>query len=657
MRTKAKRLEYCKEWLKRLDSQYSALKDQRRDSLKHLAADPSIVAVMENRSKITTNDMQDAINMAKPDILETVAGIDEPLKLDPDSGQWVAKVKKLQVLGNVMVKRKNKWFRICNDFLDDSMVLKFGCIKYRWEEEVRTTVKEYENLSEEELASLLLKEDASLVEDSRVNGSGITKIAHTVDDEYVKLDAVPAERIRFPLDTRDFADAPFVMEEVVLYEHEYIKTYGEKFFNKIKDVKEAIDKEKPDPVYNERFKHLGGLDHLYDKKSDKYKAYECYFWEKDKPWVMTFVGDEIATDEENKYGKPPYRGGSAFLVAHSLIGKGYLDYIKSIQEERTYIKRQIFDIVSQNAFRRYFADVEGSGMNIDDYENNSAMNALVRCSAPPREYIMPEEKVPLGNDLLQFWEMMNVEKDAHIPTPRAYTGIEGAKDERTYRGKQLKVQQASKQILMMMRAYMEEVFGPLFQDILDTLAKFMKKKTTVRYLNEDYDINPEDVICKYVLVVNVGLGSHDKQDLIVKLQQLIGLAMKEMPTGIITAQNLFYMNQELVKAMWFLNTTDFVTDPQVKEQVMQLIQQMAGLFQLMGRNPQLAPAVQQIMPGFMQTAQKIMSLLGEAPDDKSAGGSNPQGTQEGEQPARIPEQSMNPMAPVSDRPQGGGFFG
>jgi hypothetical protein len=44
--------------------------------------------------------------------------------------------------------------------------------------------------------------------------------------------------------------------------------------------------------------------------------------------------------------------------------------------------------------------VEGSGMNIDDYENNSAMNALIRCQAPPADFIMPETKLPLGNDIL-----------------------------------------------------------------------------------------------------------------------------------------------------------------------------------------------------------------------------------------------------------------
>ncbi len=656
-RTKADRLEYCKDWLERLNKQYTALRDQRKEALNHLEAKPEIVAVLENRSKVTTTDMQDAINKAKPDILETIAGIDEPMKLDPDEGKWVEQVKKLQVLGNVMIRRKNKWFRICNDFLDDSMSLKFGCIKYRWLEEVKETVKVYEDLEEAELAALLAKPDTSQESDEPSTPEKphrITKIKYRMEDEYVRLDAVPAERIKFPLDTRDFAEAPMVIEEVILYEHEYIKLYGKDFFEKVKKVKEALDKEKPDPVFTERFKHLGMLDHFYDKNNNKYRAYECYFWEEEKPWVMTWVGDEVAVDEENKYGKAPYRGGSAFLVAHALLGKDYMNYIGKLQEERTYLKRQIVDIISQNNFRRYFADIEGAGMNIDDYENNSAMNALIRCTAPPSNFIMAEEKVPLGQDVLNFWEMLNVEKDEHLPTPRAYTGIEGARDERTYRGKQLKVNQASKQILMMMRSYMEEVFGPLFQDILDCLAKFMKKKTVVRYLDEDYDINPEDVICKYALVVNVGLGSHDKQDLIVKLQQLIGLGMKEMATGIVTAQNLYYMNSELVKAMGFLNTTDFVTDPQVKQLIVSLVQEMTALFQMMAQNPQTKEMVNKIVPGFIQTSQKVLSLLGVMPQE-GQGGENPQGTQPGEQPAEIPEQSMNPME-TQEQMTGGGYF-
>ena len=660
-RTKDERLKYCQGWLKKLNAQYRDLNDDRRTAQDHLKADPNIVAVIDGRSRITTNDMQDAIDMAKPDILETIAGIDEPLKLDPDDGRYVEQVAKLQVLGNAMIKRKNPWFRICNDFLDDSMVLKFGCIKYRFIEEENNTVKYYEDLEDVELQAKLSDFNVTLKsQETLENGKVITVLNIKTEDEYVRLDAVPSERIKFPFDVRNFEEAPMVIEEVCLYEHEYIKMYGQKFFDKVEEIRESLENDKRNSIYEERFSHLGALDqitnHFYDKDRGKYRAYESYFWEGTDAWVMTWVGDQIAIDEENKYGKPPYRGGSPFLVAHSLIGKGYLDCIGEIQRERTYIKRLITDIISQNAFRRFFGNPEALGLDIGDYENNSAMNAFVKCTgqSPIREFLVPEEKVPLGQEFLSYWELLSVEKDAHIPTPRAYAGLEGAQDERTYRGKQLKVNQASKKVLMMMRVYMEEVFGPLFQDVLDCLAKFMKKKTIVRYLNQDYDISPDEIVCKYALIVNVGLGSHDKQDLIVKLQQLIGLAMQEMQTGIITPQNLWYMNMELVKAMGFLNTTDFVTDPKVKETVMELIQEMGSLLQVMGQNPQMQQMVAQIAPGFQQKVMQVMQALG-VQQEPDKGGKNAQGTQPGEQPARIPDQPSNQANPQT-QVSGNGFF-
>jgi hypothetical protein len=650
-----KRLEICQTWHKFLDSQYRELKDIRRKSFLYRDADPSIVTVIEGRSQITTTDLQDAIDTAKPDILETIAGIDEPLKLDPDEARYVEPVKKLQVLGNVMVKRKNKWFRICSDFLDDSMLLKFGCIKYRWEISEEVITKIFEDLTDEQIIGLQLEKKAEIVKDETgEDGKRTTEIKYTVNDEYVRYDVVPSERIMFPLDTRDFAECPMVIEEVRLYEHEYRKMYGDDNFEKVKELKEACGKGKNED-FNQRFKHLGNVsvNHIFDEKGNRWKAYESYFWNKDKPWMMTWVGDIVFTDfdVENKYRKPPYRGGSPFLIAHSLIGKGYVDYLKNIQEEHTFLLRSINDVVSMNCHRRFFVD-SAAGMDIDAYENNSATNAYIPCdsSQPLEQVIMPEPKQALTPEVLAFYELQQKEKDAHIPTPRAYGGLEGAKDERTYRGKQMKVSQASKKLLMMVRAYMEEVFGPLFQDTLDCIARFMTKKTTVRYLEQDYDIAPEEIICKYALIVNVGLGAHDKQDLIVKLQQLIGLAAQQMQLGIITPQNMHYMMSELVKAMGFLNTTDFVTDPKVKETVIKFVQMVQMMMEHIAQtDPETAQAVQPIS----QMAQQVLAMFGIQPEQQ--GGQNAKGTQTGETPARIQEQPANAMNPATEI-SGGNYF-
>jgi hypothetical protein len=51
---------------------------------------------------------------------------------------------------------------------------------------------------------------------------------------------------------------------------------------------------------------------------------------------------------------------------------------------------------------------------------------------------------------------------------------------------------------------------------------------------------------------------------------------------------------------------------------------------------------------------KIMAMLGVV-QDKGQGGQNAQGTQAGEQPATLPELSMNPMNPTVGI-EGNGFY-
>jgi len=646
--TKEEKIDFCRKWIKKLNDQYKTLDSDRQEALKFCRGDPSIVDLIKGRSEIVTTDMQDAINTAKPDILETIAGIDEPLKLDPTGAEDVEPVKRLQILSNIMVKRKNPWFRRCSDFLDDSMKLKFGAFKYQWFSKESEFEKEYRDLDDLELQAKMITEGAELVKDEyeTPDNGGIrrrtTVIRYKMTDEYVKIDTVPAERIKFPLDTTDFDSCPFVYEEVQLYKHQFIANYGRTLFEKIEKIRESLQSPTPNAITQERFRDVGGLNFLYDTKEDKYKVYECYFpnEEDSKPWMFIFIGDEAITDELNKYMKPPYRGGSPFLLAHRLLGAGYFDYLREIQRQRTFFKRQIFDNVSQANYRRYFADSER--LNLDDYLNNNATNALIRVQGDPREIVMPEQKAPLPPEVLSFWELLNVEKDLVIPTPRAYAGVEvPGRDERTYRGKQLKVTQASKKLLMMIRSYMEDVFGPLFKDVVDCILKFMKKSTVIRYLNEDYEITPDNIIGKYDLVVNVGLGSHDKLDMIGKLQQLIGLAeTRGMETGVITSQNIYYMYAELVKAMGFLNTTDFVTNPKLKESVMMVVQLVMQIPEL---SQQAAPLIQQIMAGFGIRMQE------------QQGGENMRGTFPGQNTAPQAELSMQPIE-ARTTPDGGGFY-
>ena len=652
--TKEQKLEFSRDWIKKLDSQYTTINKDRQEAIKFCNGDPSIVTVIKGRSQLVTTDMQDAIDAAMPDILEVIAGTDEPLKLDPVGKEDVEPTKKLQILSNVMIRRKNKWFRLCSDFLDDSMKLKIGFFKYRWVKEEKNTEKEYEGIEDFEIQNKLQISGTSILSDE-ITKDGIRKtiINYRIVDEYVKIDGVPSERLRFPIDTRSFDNPAFVVEEIRLYEHEFKQLYSNEAFNKVKEVIDSFESDS-DTVTKERYKDVGGLNYLYDKDTGQYKAYECYFPDKDTgvPWIFVFSGEEVLVDEKNKYKKPPYRGGSPFLLAHRLIGQGYLDRLKEIQRQRTDYKRMIFDWIRMGLFRRYFLNVQ-SNINMDDYLNHNASNAVIRSEGPINAGdLVPEERAQLLPEVFNFWETMNIEKDYHIPTPRSYSGINPEVLNKTFRGQAQQIGQASKKLLMMIRAYMEDVFGPLFQDVLDCIGIFMQKKTSIRYLNEDYEITPDNIIGNFDIIVNIGLGVHDKDAMTSKLQQLIGLSLQQ--TDIITPQNRHYMMQELVKVMGFLNTTDFVTDPNMKMAIMQLIQGIMIHLNGMQEAGVKLPDTEILLQLIAQAAQAIGLPMG---NEQNQGGANTEGTFPGQNTAAIQEQPMQTREPVLTPDGGGEFFG
>jgi len=71
--TKNDRLKFCLKWIEKLNGQYSDLDNDRAEAIRFCNGDPTIVEVVKGRSQVVTTDMQDAIDIAKPDILENIA--------------------------------------------------------------------------------------------------------------------------------------------------------------------------------------------------------------------------------------------------------------------------------------------------------------------------------------------------------------------------------------------------------------------------------------------------------------------------------------------------------------------------------------------------------------------------------------------------------
>lgn len=648
-------IDYCLKWIRRIRDEQTILNSDREEALKFYRSDPSIVPFIEGRSKATTTDMMDAVEWAKPSLLEIFTTGDEATSLQPVSKEDVEAVEKQGILVNHQLKVRNKWFMVLHDWFDDMMKLKIGAVKYQWHKKIEHIDKDYVGLSDMQYQAKLQEPNISiLVESEReidvqdvdpLSGMPImaksklhdVTFRYTIEDEYPLIEAIPSEEFGFPISTREIGQATFCFHRVSTKKAAFIKEYSKKQFEEIQVTHDMYDMNE---VTKERFADLGGKEFFYNKDKEEFYVYECYYENDDgEPTIVTLCGDNILKEEENQYGKPPFHVITPVKMAHRISGYSFYDLLREIQRIRTALLRQILDNVYFANNRRYFVDPEK--INVDDFLNNNFSGAVIRTTGDPNVAVHPEEKAPLPPEVFSFWELLNVEKDYHSGVPRSFQGVNPKALNETWRGQSQQVNQAAQRIAMMARLIAEMGIAPLVSDVVNMNIKFLKKATAIRFMNDWIDISPDNIIGRYDVIVNVGTGTSNKDQNMGYLQQLLGLYGQVFKAGIgvVTNQNVYNAMRELVKTMGFKNTGDFVTDPRftdaVRGLVMLLIQ--SGAMQ----NPNIGGLLQQVASGIGLTPEALQAISAQTFNNQ-----------------KTPEQPKQPTQPI--QPQitqtGGGYY-
>jgi hypothetical protein len=419
-----------------------------------------------------------------------------------------------------------------------------------------------------------------------------------------------------------------------------IKLFGEEKFKEVENAKGSKGDEDDNQVAKARLEGLGGNAFFYDDDSKEYWVYECYYRDPDTgtPMIVPLCANVIMSAAvKNKYRKPPFHGITPIKAAHRIAGFSFYDLVKELQQIRTAMLRQIMDNTYFANNRRYFGDPER--MNVDDYLKNNFPGALVRTVGNPTQAVMPEEKAPLPPEVFQFWEMLSVEKDYHTGVPRSFQGVNPNILNKTWRGQNEQVTQAGQRIAMMARMIAEMGVAPLVRDVVDLNLWFLKKKQAVRFLNQWKEISPEQIVGQADVIVSVGLGTSNKQQTIVFMQQLLALygQIKMSGVPVVTPTNVYNALKELIKAMGLRNVGDFVTDPKFVEQITVLLATLGKMG--LAQDPTVGPIAQAV-------AMQLGLIPGPgATKPPQPGGENQAGTFPGQEPPSIPHQPAQPNVP------------
>jgi len=643
-------LEHCTDFIKRINNQMSQLMINREDALKCYDAEDYISKV-DGRSGMYTSDLADTIEWVMPKLIQTFAGGDEVCKLDPQGAEDVRAAEQHNQVINYQLKKKNKWFIILNDWFRDALYQKIGVVKVEWYKDTKHVDKEYKNLSEEELQAILQDPTAqefartlsneSIMEEAKAMAvpegevpppamppTFDVTIRYTVTDEFPKITPVPVNDFGFPIDCTDIEEAQFCFQRVRLQKWEVVKLYGEKALEQIEDMMYAFD-ESQDSYLNQKFADLGGKSYLFDEDDEKYIVYECFFPDPDTGVAMRAVvaGEHVLEYDINPYNKPPFRVITPIKLSHRIIGKDYYDLIRQIQKIRTVLLRQMLDNIYFSNNGRYVVDP--TKVDLNDFLNGNVPGGIIRGKV---DGVQPLEHTPLDSWVFNLMENIYSEKENRTGVTRYSQGTEGTSLNKTFRGLVALQQAADQRVELLSRCFAEMGVAPLVQDFIDMNIRYMKKPIAIRIASDWEEIHPDNIVGKFDIIVNVGIGTGNKEIIVQQMQQLLGLQQQLMQVGVATPTNMYASTKELVRAMGYRNVDDFATDPQMVQQITMLLQVLI----------QTGIAMQ--MPQLMQLIQGVAQSVGINPMQLMP----QQGTPTG---GVTPEQPMQPAQPRQQPPQ------
>jgi hypothetical protein len=624
--------------IRKIDAQYSDIKNNNIDAFDYYFG-VNYMTDVDGRSKIYTSDLRNTIEWVMPSLMKIFAGGDDVCSLQPRNQEKAKQVENHNELINYQLKTKNKWFEILNSWFRDALLLKRGAVKYQWFEETEIDDDDdFFNATQEDLIKYASDPNITKViiekenEDGTLNGY----IEKAVGDEFPLVEAVPSEEYGFPVDTREIDSCSFFYHRCKYDQWDFTRRFGKPAFEKVKELRDSfLDITDDLSVDQERFVDINGvaIKFFYDINENKWLVYECYYRNPDngKAWIRAICGNNLLEDKKNKYKKPPFELITPIKLAHRIIGVSLFDILKDLQKIRTSLLRQMLDNVYFNNNGRTLLDP--TRVNFETFlKSNRPGGVVLTLDGTPAD-----EKClfPIPTPQLQPWafevfELMNKEDDYATGVPRSFQGVNPNIINKTMRGQNQQIQQAQQRIEMMARLFAEMGIAPLVKDIVDMNSRFLKKETALKVVNDWITVAPEDTVAKADIIINVGLGTGNKDIVIGQMQQLIGLYLKLQSSGFNVAgsEQVHNAMKELVKAMGYRNVDDFVSNPKANELLAQLLQHLIQGLSQENFNPQA-------MIGLIEQVGEAFGIF----PKKGQG----QGTAQGEQPPAIEEQPDNEM--------------
>lgn len=533
---------------------------------------------VEGSSSVTSTDVADVIEWIMPEVVKAFTQNNDVVTFDPvfDGDEDQADLESSFVYDTLM--KDNNGFLIIHQFVKDALLQKNGFIKCFYDKVDCIKTESYTGLTEMEMDLVLANPSVELQSrtDYEIDNIPVSDIKISINRSKGKISiiSVPPEEFRASRqhNSLDLSSIPFSA-------HVMLKTAGDL-------VAEGYDREFVDTIpssstYEDdreyRFYMQGETtspdrNNSLDPSQRLIEISECYAnMDIDDDGIAEFVKVEVAGGDNpdvllsvEEIPENPFISATAILMSHKLLGLSIYDRIKSIQEQKTTLWRNIFDnMYLQNNQKTVVVENQ---VNIDDLLV-SRPGGIIRAKRLDAVSAFPT--APLSTDsykMMDYLDQVRASRSGVSPEGPVTDSMIG--DRVGSQGVERMMSQKEELVGLMIRVIAETGIKPLCYMIRKQMMKHSDLGREYKHRGKWVKIDPSKWIERSNTTVRVGTGSGNKKELSANLTNLLAIQKEIMAfpsQSLVKEEHLYNTVDDLVKASGLPGASRYLLDPKSPE--------------------------------------------------------------------------------------------
>jgi hypothetical protein len=541
------------------------LAEERAVALQYYNGDPFGNEV-SGRSQYVSRDVHNAIEGIKPSLLKIFSSTDEVVSFTPTNAEDVQAAEQESAYINYLFTQKNNGFLLLEQWFHDALLLRNGYMLVDWDTTENVDTEKYAGLTEDELMMVLQDQSLEIVSQDQ-DEYGLYSIEVQYRREYgcVKLDVLPPEncKISHTCPSADVGEADFFQ----YWDYKSISWLREQGYDVPDDIADDGNESYEEWVRNQQADsdqygdETNAVDPSmrYVKVKESWMRYDYNEDGKAELKHIISVGSEVLLLEDAD--DIPVASLCPYPMPHRHVGRSVADDTMHYQEVKSYLWRSYIDNLALANNGRYAIS---DRVNLQDMLV-SRPGGVVRVEGDPGAHILPLTHPTKGGEIIQGLEFIQAAEENDTGVTRYNQGLDANSLNKTMGGMQMIMNASQLRIELIARNFAEVGMKRLFW-LMHKLTKQNSTQPEVfRLRNNWVPVDPRSWKTRYDLSISVGLGTGDKNQQLMHLQNILVAQKEALQIGVATPQNIFHSLTKLTENAGFKDVENFWTDPATQQ--------------------------------------------------------------------------------------------